>query len=76
MPTLLQRFSRIAPYFRQARVGLLVAFVGSLIGAVVVGVLRNGLTLMGVSSVYQVLITGILVILAVTVDQLSRKGGR
>lgn len=50
--------------------------LGTLIGAVVVGVLRNGLTLMGVSSVYQVLITGILVILAVTVDQLSRKGGR
>jgi fructose transport system permease protein len=50
--------------------------LGSLIGAIVVGVLRNGLTLMGVSSVYQVLITGILVILAVTVDQLSRKGGR
>jgi fructose transport system permease protein len=50
--------------------------LGSLIGAVVVGVLRNGLTLMGVSSVYQVLITGILVILAVAVDQLSRKGGR
>ncbi len=50
--------------------------LGSLVGAVVVGVLRNGLTLMGVSSVYQVLITGILVILAVTIDQLSRKGGR
>jgi len=50
--------------------------LGSLIGAVVVGVLRNGLTLMGVDSVYQVLVTGILVILAVTVDQLSRKGGR
>jgi fructose transport system permease protein len=50
--------------------------LGSLAGAIVVGVLRNGLTLMGVSSVYQVLITGILVILAVTVDQLSRKGGR
>ncbi len=50
--------------------------LGSLIGAVVVGVLRNGLTLMGVSSVYQVLITGILVILAVTVDQLSRKATR
>jgi subfamily B ATP-binding cassette protein MsbA len=33
MPTLLQRFTRIAPYFRQARIGLLVAFVGSLIGA-------------------------------------------
>ncbi len=50
--------------------------LGSLIGAVVVGVLRNGLTLMGVSSVYQVLVTGILVILAVTVDQLSRRGAR
>jgi len=49
--------------------------LGSLIGAVVVGVLRNGLTLMGVSSVYQVLITGILVIVAVAIDQLSRKGG-
>lgn len=47
--------------------------LGSLAGAIVVGVLRNGLTLMGVSSVYQVLITGILVIIAVTVDQLSRK---
>jgi fructose transport system permease protein len=50
--------------------------LGSLIGAVVVGVLRNGLTLMGVASVYQVLVTGILVILAVAVDQLSRKAAR
>jgi len=31
---------------------------------------------MGVSSVYQLLVTGILVILAVTTDQLSRKGNR
>jgi fructose transport system permease protein len=50
--------------------------LGTLMGAIVVGVLRNGLTLMGVSSVYQVLVTGILVILAVTVDQLSRKASR
>jgi fructose transport system permease protein len=50
--------------------------LGSLAGAVVVGVLRNGLTLMGVSSVYQVLATGILVILAVAVDQLSRRSTR
>lgn len=50
--------------------------LGSLAGAVVVGVLRNGLTLMGVSSVYQVLATGILVILAVAVDQLSRRAAR
>jgi fructose transport system permease protein len=46
---------------------------GSLVGALVVGVFRNGLTLMGVSSIYQVLVTGVLVILAVTADQLSRR---
>ncbi len=50
--------------------------LGSLIGALIVGVFRNGLTLMGVSSIYQVLVTGILVILAVAADQLSRKGAR
>ena len=50
--------------------------LGTLVGAIIVGVLRNGLTLMGVQSVYQVLITGILVILAVAIDQLSRKGSR
>ena len=48
------------------------AVLGSLVGALIVGVFRNGLTLMGVSSVYQILITGILVILAVATDQLSR----
>jgi fructose transport system permease protein len=49
------------------------AVLGTLIGALIVGVIRNGLQLMGVSSIYQVLITGILVILAVTVDQISRR---
>ena len=50
--------------------------LGSLVGALIVGVFRNGLTLMGVSSVYQILVTGVLVILAVAADQLSRKGVR
>ena len=50
--------------------------LGSLVGALIVGVFRNGLTLMGVSSIYQVLVTGVLVILAVTTDQLSRRGTR
>jgi len=50
--------------------------VGSLIGALIVGVFRNGLTLMGVSSVYQILVTGILVILAVAADQLSHRSAR
>ncbi|GAC1509935.1 MAG: ABC transporter permease [Chloroflexota bacterium] len=47
--------------------------MGTLVGALIVGVFRNGLQLIGVASVYQVLITGILVILAVTVDQVARR---
>jgi fructose transport system permease protein len=50
--------------------------LGTLVGALIVGVFRNGLTLMGVSSVYQILVTGVLVILAVMTDQMSRKGVR
>jgi fructose transport system permease protein len=50
--------------------------IGTLIGALLIGVMRNGLQLMGVPSIYQILITGILVILAVTVDQISRRRTR
>ena len=45
--------------------------LGTLIGATIVGVFRNGLTLIGVEVIYQYLVTGILVILAVSVDQLT-----
>jgi fructose transport system permease protein len=47
--------------------------IGTLIGALIVGIFRNGLQLIGVASIYQVLITGVLVILAVTVDQVARR---
>jgi fructose transport system permease protein len=47
--------------------------IGTLIGALIVSVFRNGLVLIGTSSVYQILITGILVILAVSVDQLTHR---
>jgi fructose transport system permease protein len=47
--------------------------MGTLLGVLIVGVFRNGLQLTGVPSIYQVLITGILVILAVAIDQLSRR---
>jgi len=48
--------------------------MGTLVGALIVGVFRNGLQLMGVASIYQVLITGILVIVAVSIDQLTHRG--
>jgi fructose transport system permease protein len=50
--------------------------IGTLIGAMIVGVFRNGLTLIGVQVIYQYLVTGILVILAVSVDQLTHRSRR
>lgn len=47
--------------------------IGTLIGAIVVGVFRNGLTLIGVEVVWQYFVTGVLVILAVSVDQLTHR---
>lgn len=49
------------------------SIIGTLLGALIVGMFRNGLTLMGVPSIYQWLITGILVILAVSVDQITQR---
>lgn len=47
--------------------------LGTLIGTLIVGVLRNGLTLAGVDSLYQNIATGALVIVAVAVDQILRR---
>jgi ribose/xylose/arabinose/galactoside ABC-type transport system permease subunit len=46
---------------------------GSLLGALIVGVFRSGLSLAGVDDQYRVLAIGILVISAVAVDQWIRK---
>jgi len=46
---------------------------GTLIGVMIVGILRAGLQLMGIPTTYQVLVTGVLVIAAVSVDQLTHR---
>lgn len=46
---------------------------GTLVGAVIVGVFQNGLTLAGVDLNYQLLAIGLLIILAVTLDTWIRK---
>lgn len=46
---------------------------GTLLGALIVGVFRNGLSLAGLDVLYQTLAVGILVIVAVSVDQWIRK---
>jgi fructose transport system permease protein len=46
---------------------------GTLLGALIVGVFRNGLALAGLDVLYQTLAVGILVIVAVSIDQWIRK---
>ncbi|MGO4872325.1 MAG: ABC transporter permease [Roseiarcus sp.] len=46
--------------------------IGALVGTIIVTVLRNGLTLMGIDPLWQDLVTGVLVITAVALDQFSR----
>jgi fructose transport system permease protein len=47
--------------------------IGTLLGALVVAVLRSGLTQMGVDALYQDVATGALLIAAVIVDRLARR---
>jgi fructose transport system permease protein len=47
--------------------------VGSLLGALIVGVFRNGLALAGVDVLWQTLVVGVLVIVAVATDQWIRR---
>ena len=47
--------------------------LGTLVGALIVGVFRNGLQLAGVDVVWQGFAIGILVLLAVAIDQWIRK---
>jgi fructose transport system permease protein len=50
--------------------------LGTLIGTLIVAVLRNGLTLTGIDPLWQDLVTGVLVISSVALDQISRRRQR
>jgi ribose transport system permease protein len=43
--------------------------VGTLIGALIIGTLNNGLNLLGVSSFYQLVVKGAVILLAVYIDR-------
>ncbi|MFB1477497.1 ABC transporter permease [Mannheimia haemolytica] len=51
---------------------------GTLIGSFIIGVLRNGLNMNGVSSFVQMIVIGLVIIVAVSLDQLrqSKKSGK
>ena len=46
---------------------------GTIVGAFVIGILSDGLVMMGVSSFWQIVIKGLVIIAAVVVDQVQRK---
>ena len=46
--------------------------VGTIIGALLMAVIRNGLTLMHVTAFYQQIVIGAVIILAVLIDRLRR----
>ena len=49
------------------------SILGTILGALIVGVFRNGLALAGLDSLWQEFTVGILIIVAVTIDQWIRK---
>lgn len=49
---------------------------GTLVGVLIIGVLRNGLNLLGVSPFIQQVVIGVVIALAVTLDTLRRRNGR
>lgn len=49
---------------------------GTLIGALIIGVLDNGLNLLNVSSFYQQVAKGLVILLAVLLDRKRNKGGK
>lgn len=46
---------------------------GTIIGAFVIGILSDGLVMMGVSSFWQIVVKGLVIIAAVVVDQMQRR---
>lgn len=49
------------------------SIMGTLVGVLIVGEIQNGLTIAGVDGLYQYVATGIIVVVAVAVDQTSRR---
>mgnify|MGYP000709897222 CR=1 FL=1 len=47
--------------------------VGTLMGALIIGVLNNGMTLLGVSSFFQQVVKGLVILLAVYIDRRTRE---
>jgi ribose/xylose/arabinose/galactoside ABC-type transport system permease subunit len=50
--------------------------IGTLIGAMLIGVLNNGLVILNVSPYYQQIVIGAIIVLSVYIDQLAKRRSR
>jgi ribose transport system permease protein len=48
------------------------SIIGTLLGAIILGAMRNGLTLLNVQAFYQLLATGLIILLAMLIDRATR----
>lgn len=51
------------------------SIIGTLLGAIILGAMRNGLTLMNVQAFYQLLATGLIILVAMIIDRMTRGRG-
>lgn len=49
---------------------------GTVIGALIMGVINNGMSMMGISTFFQMIVKGVIVILAVLLDTINRRQAR
>jgi ribose transport system permease protein len=49
------------------------SILGTILGALILAILANGLTLLSIKSFYQVIATGVIIIIAVLIDRISDK---
>jgi len=51
------------------------SIIGTILGAIILGAMRNGLTLMNVQAFYQLLATGLIILVAMMIDRMTRGRG-
>jgi ribose transport system permease protein len=49
--------------------------MGTVIGAVIIGVLNNGMNLLGINTSWQYVVQGVVILIALYIDYLRNKGG-
>jgi ribose transport system permease protein len=73
LPISAERNAILVPHSGQSVAGGQGRIFGTLIGALIIGVIRNGMNLTGVEAHMQSVVYGVVILVAVLVDQLKAK---